>query len=184
MSIFDPSAGQTHLQQSDGSVYFPSSRFTYVEMADRHGWSCATKLLEMDTLALADPCALSGHLHEEQDSVSNAADELLCSACSLAIADNPTLALIGRRVFDEPHEKTPASPAFGSVLHTQVYKHNQYPCRYCGAKQDLMPDHLVSVVRGDKNTLELLATAYSSCKNAQTPAEVGKTLRPVEGGRA
>src|SRR5690606_18117644 len=68
-------------------------------------------------------------------------------------------------------------------LRRQVHERDYYACRYCGARQALVVDHVVPVSRGGENELDNLVTACTSCntkKLDRTPEEAGLTLHPPE----
>lgn len=50
-----------------------------------------------------------------------------------------------------------------------VFKRDGYRCVYCGAKEDLQIDHIISVYRGGKNKICNLQTLCGSCNAAKAP---------------
>lgn len=68
-------------------------------------------------------------------------------------------------------------------LRRKVHERDFYACRYCGARQNLVVDHLVPVSRGGKNTLDNLVTACRTCnlrKLNRSLEDVGLTLHPPD----
>lgn len=62
----------------------------------------------------------------------------------------------------------------------RVHERDFYACRYCGARQNLVIDHVQPVTRGGTNDLDNLATACHECnqrKFNRTPNEAGMVLQ-------
>lgn len=184
---FSPQSGQTHVEETDGTISFPNSRhqFAYVPKVDQPGWYYSPELEELGATALAGPCALCGHLREDQNTVDGPNGEMICYACALSIGDALSMVMVGHGMFDQPRPKQPSRPSSGSVLRARVFARDNHTCRYCGARdEELVLEHVLPVVRGGKNTMENLVTACGPCNNRKgtlTPEEAGMPLRPLEG---
>lgn len=130
-------------------------------------------------------CTLCGAMEFDGDDVK-LDDHSICHTCSDAIM-NLKHYKHSRRYVTWPNEENdhprsnrkPIKPG----LRRRVHERDYYACRYCGARQKLVLDHLVPVSRGGANTLDNLVTACAPCnarKLDRTIEEAGLTLHPTE----
>lgn len=77
------------------------------------------------------------------------------------------------------HRRRPIRPS----TRRRVHERDFYACRYCGARQDLVIDHVIPVNKGGTNTVDNLVTACQACnlrKRDKSIEEAGLTLHPPE----
>lgn len=130
-------------------------------------------------------CALCGEYEYDGDDIK-IEEQSVCGSCANTIM-NLKHYKHTRRYITWPNEerasarssRRPIKPA----LRRRVHERDYYACRYCGARQQLVLDHLVPVSRGGENTFENLVTACTPCntrKLDKTIEEAGLTLHPPE----
>lgn len=132
-------------------------------------------------------CALCGEFEYDGDDVK--LDDLsICDTCADAIMNLKHHRHSGKYI-TWPNEESPSQQArnrrkpIKPGLRRQVHERDYYACRYCGARQNLVVDHLVPVSRGGGNTIDNLVTACQACntkKLDRSLADAGLTLHPPQ----
>lgn len=110
-------------------------------------------------------------------------DRSLCNDCADAIMNLKHHRHSGKYVTwpNEPTERERESlrKKISAGRRRKVHERDHYACRYCGARQQLVIDHVHPVSRGGTNEVANLATACTPCntrKLDRTPEEAGMTL--------
>lgn len=112
----------------------------------------------------------------------------ICYTCSTEIMDLTHERMTGERMLllrgrepanDHDEEPTSTRKSIKATLRRQVHERDSYACRYCGARQRLVVDHVSPVCQGGSNDIANLVTACEPCnirKGGRTPSEASMTL--------
>lgn len=128
-------------------------------------------------------CALCEGVEYQADAIP-INDTQICGRCADVIMNLRHYQGSGRYVTwpnPEPERKTTTRKAISPTKRRNVYERDYYACRYCGARQNLVIDHVTPVSRGGRNTLDNLVTACAECnsrKHDRSPDEAGMILHP------